>query len=158
MGRASERLGRASERWGERGRRGTQARLRAVTNWTLPSSRLALALPPLSCLPARARVVCGVQFLCVSRSHVLPMFDMMVPRCNAGKPLLRVQCSQVPAGHSTWPVHSHSLAEEAVFVLAGTGVLKTPAGTRVRLEPQRVEYLRVGLLAPAVPYCTVRCS
>ena len=62
------------------------------------------------------------------------MFNMMVPRCNAGKPLLRVQCSQVPAGHSTWPVHSHSLAEEAIFVLAGTGVLKTPAGTRVRLE------------------------
>ena len=101
MGRASEwerasdgasegAMGRVSERWGERGGPGTQARLRAVTNSTLPSSRLALALPPLSCLPARARVVCGVQCVCVLRSRMLPLFDMMVLRCNAGKPLLCV--------------------------------------------------------------------
>ena len=48
----------------------------------------------------------------------------------------RLGCSlyELPPGGKSWPYHYHAGNEEAVYVLAGRGRLRTPAGERA-LEP-----------------------
>jgi len=46
----------------------------------------------------------------------------------AGGDALGCSLYELPPGGSSWPYHHHEANEEAVYVLAGTGRLRTPGG------------------------------
>jgi uncharacterized cupin superfamily protein len=46
----------------------------------------------------------------------------------AGAERLGASLYELPAGASSWPYHYHAGNEEAMYVLSGTGVLRTPEG------------------------------
>jgi uncharacterized cupin superfamily protein len=52
----------------------------------------------------------------------------------AGGDALGCSLYEVPPGGASWPYHYHAANEEAIYVLAGEGRLRTPDGERA-LEP-----------------------
>ena len=49
---------------------------------------------------------------------------------RAGAAMLGCSELEIPPGQRAWPYHWHTANEEALYVLAGEGELRTPAGTR----------------------------
>lgn len=62
------------------------------------------------------------------REHGAMRFRRKQLGVAAGADRLGASLYELPPGASSWPYHYHTGNEEVVYVVSGTGVLRTPAG------------------------------